>query len=78
MLITERELLNLLRNLDILTPQQVKVLAELGNEVVKCLDCYCFKCSNTECDRIHGEFMPFCKNCERPVSPAKIRQCFKL
>ncbi len=78
MLITEKRLLNLLRNFDILTPQQVKVLAELGDKAVKCLDCYCFKCSNPNCEKIHGEFMPFCKDCKKPVSPAKVRKCFML
>ena len=78
MIITEKRVVNFLRTTPFFTPQQNKVLRERGNEASKCLDCYCFKCTS-DCEKINGKLLPFCPGrCTGPISPKKVRKCFKF
>jgi hypothetical protein len=78
MIIAEKRLVNFLRNNPIFTPQQAKILYVRGNKASKCMDCYCFKCTN-ECAKVNPVLLPFCRDdCEKPVSATKIKNCFEF
>ncbi len=78
MIIAEQRLVKFLRSNPIFTAQQAKLLRLMGNKAAKCLDCYCFKCIN-DCATVNSVLLPFCwEGCEKPISPTKVRGCFKF
>ncbi len=78
MIISEKRLVRFLRNNPVFTTQQARLLHIRGNRAVICLDCYCFKCVN-DCEKENSVLVPYCsEGCEKPVSRAKVKGCFKF
>ncbi len=78
MIMSNSRLVNFIRENPLFTVQQAWILRTFGNDAAKCLDCYCFKCTS-ECDAINGALLPNCSaECKKPISPAKVRRCFKF